>query len=585
VQVLEDGIVQAAFFVNHPPSREISSLLSIQGFRLFSFQDSDIEDVRAEFRCYEPYTIAAHTYPLQTSAISTVSVSTILVCRPDLPRKIVERISHALIMDVSRPNSVLKQSQANVRLSDVLGQVDSPYVYLHPGVSDALKRVPMRVKARRWLEWIKWGLGLSLSIAVFVISCLRLWRVRVVYFLINVINRGSVWLRKMLRIQRAPVWLGNMSWPRKLLKTLSLHGMTWRICRAFSALAVVWLAGAAAMYGWEEDTNVAFHDLREASLSVLLYLFSGAEGRVPVSGGGVGVLFAMLIMGAIIGAYVTGEFASQIIRRIRGGYRRTKNMAKHSILIVGWNSGAERVIDEFLSSFEAGIAERSVTVLAQKDVDEAIQTEYLKQGVTFLCGSCVDKRTLNYVGAPGCKCVVVLADETAADPDGQTIQTVLELKSLFREKLSESDSHPQICAEVLDSSRMGIVDDAGADSIVCHERFGFALLAQAALTPRLIEVYRDLLMYSDDTCEIYMLSSEDSGRGSDFPNGLWDRQFEGREFYEATSAVREVSERGNPMILIGVQREGEIYLAPKEKLTLQMGDSLIVLAWKRPSLR
>jgi|GEM_PF-2571036 len=562
VRMLEDATVDAAFFVNHPPSRQISSLLSVQGFRLLSFPAADVKNLRQASPFYERYAIGPGTYPLQKRKINTVSVSTVLVCRRDMPRSAAARICYVLIMDASGPGSLLRRSQASVRLADVLRRMDSPFVLVHDGASDALKRVPWRVRAQGHLQWLTWGTVLAFAAVAFFLSCSRISRVRVLYFFIN----------------HAPTLI------RRTLKTASLHGITWRISGALSALAFIWLWAAAVMYRCEEYTSEAFSSLRQASLSILLYLFSGAEGRIPVSTWGWAVFIVMLITGAVVGAYVTGEFASGIIRRTIGGYKMNRNIAKHSILIVGWNSGADRVIDEFLKSFESGVEERSITVLAPKDVDEALKSEYLGQGVTFLSGSCVDKRTLNHVGAPRCQSVVVLADENVADPDAQTVQTVLELKSLFRETLGENASHPRICAEVLTSSRMGIVDDAGADGIVCHQRFGLALLAQAALTPKVLEVYRDLLMYSDDTCEIYMLSSQDSCQHRDFPKGLWERRFEGQCFDAASALIRELSQPDNPMILLGLQRDSEIYLAPKKKMMLRRGDELIVLAWERPRL-
>ncbi len=129
---------------------------------------------------------------------------------------------------------------------------------------------------------------------------------------------------------------------------------------------------------------------------------------------------------------------------------------------------------------------------------------------------------------------------------------------------------------------MGVVDDAGADSIVCHQRFGLALLAQAALMPKLVDVYRDLLTYSGSGCELYVLGMSQDKKAPGISRTAWESAFVGKKFSVVGNLLREVSAPENPIILIGILRRGEVMLSPKQDPKLQANDKLIVLAWSFP---
>jgi hypothetical protein len=136
---------------------------------------------------------------------------------------------------------------------------------------------------------------------------------------------------------------------------------------------------------------------------------------------------------------------------------------------------------------------------------------------------------------------------------------------------------------------MELVRDAGADEIVCHQDYGLGLLAQSALEAKIVEVYHDLLRYSADTCEIYVLRSptpEGSEREEDgsIPKKMWDRLFANKTFPEATDVFNRTRDRENPAILIGIRRGDRVYINPRDPLRMQVGDDLVLIAWNRPRL-
>lgn len=551
----------AAFFVNQPPAQTISYFLADPKYRLLSFQTEDIEMLQSASPVYRSYTINPNTYPHQPDYINTVSLQTILVCRSTIPEDLVRRVFLALVSDVGSPISSLRQAQNAVDLAGMLKPLDERIVSLHPGARQAMQQIPWRVRLIASLRWLQWLTLIILTICGMYVSIYRVLRLRIAYAIIN----------RMPRFTRSTV------------KIVLFNDMVWRIFRAGCLLALLWLIGAAIMFYIERSNNVNFSTMRSASLSILLYIFSGAEGRIPVTTTGWMVFVVMLVAGILVGAYITGEFASEIMRHTFGGVKMDKKLAKESILVIGWSSHSETLIEDFFNAFSDGMPECGITVFTEQSIEANRIHEYTKKGVTFLSGNCLEKSILDRIDAQSSRSIIIMADESAKDPDAKTALVALELRSLFRKKHLADDARPRICAEVLDSTRIDLVRDAGADAIVCHQNFGLALLAQAAFSDKLLDVYQTLVGCNRNNCEIYLLSSTHNGH-SDIPSTTWKNRFHGRTFHEASSEIHGMSEARNPMILMGIRRGNQVLLAPKDHVQLEDGDDLIILAWKLPRI-
>jgi len=108
----------------------------------------------------------------------------------------------------------------------------------------------------------------------------------------------------------------------------------------------------------------------------------------------------------------------------------------------------------------------------------------------------------------------------------------------------------------------------------CAVEYGSSILAQCTIFPKLTQVYHDLLTYGENTCEFYLIPEEK------VPPELY-----GKTFAEAIEFFAKNRDPNNPIILVGIKREGKIVLNPKgdsDFNLIKKGDNLIVIAYTWP---
>lgn len=556
---LRQQSAQAAFFVSNMPDPQVAALLADPSNRLLSFNTQEMGALHDSSPYYATITIPENTYPNQNRSVATISVLTVLLCRADLPDGTVEQIARALLQSAAS-SAISRRTQFSLNLSEVLQFTNRSSIPLHPGTERALESIPFKLRVRAYAHWLQWGLFVLLACLAFITAYLRRPRL----FLMRVVGR------------RLPLLLS------RIMRVILFHRLLWQVVRTLSMFALLWLMGSAAMYLFEREVNTNFSNLKASSLSILVYLFSGLEDRAPVTNGGWIGSVIMLISGLLIAAYITGQFASEIMRQTLGVIQMSKNSAKNSMLVIGWNARAERVVREIFAAFDVDLEAHNVTVLSEERVDTHRYSEFESRGVTFVSGDAFDKKLLARIGAHNSHSIVVMADDKCEDPDAKSTLTVLALRSLFIEEGIGEDKRPRICAEVLNHRKMELIRDAGADEVVCHQDFGLGVLAQSAFAAKLTEVYQELLSYSVSSCEIYMLHSPHVDGDGDIPMDIWKGLFEGKTFAQAAELFVQNRNTDNPPILIGLQRGEQIFLNPRNRFELQQGDSLIVIAYVRP---
>jgi hypothetical protein len=552
----------AGFFISNTPHPQVAALLADPAFRLLTFNTREMDTLHDSSPYYVAATIPEHTYPNQSRSVATTAVLTVLLCRPSLPADTVERLATALLHDAASPTSSLRRLQSAASLAAILQLTGRAAVPLHPGAERALQTLPFALRAQAYINWLQWSALMALSWFTLAVAHLRRLRLSLI----------------CLIAPRLPASLAHS------LRQLFFNRRLWRVLRTLSLLGLVWLAGSAAMYLAEREVNVNFANLGASSLSIIVYLFSGLEDRIPVTIEGWMVSVIMLISGLLVAAYITGQFASEIMQHTSGAISMINNIAKRNLLVIGWNPRAERVVRELFGAAEVGLGEHSVTVLSEQKVDTMRFAEFESRGVTFVSGDTFHKKVLERIGAHEARSIIVIADDEAEDPDAKTALNVLALRSLCREKSIPDDRRPRICAEVLNHRKMGLIRDAGADDVVCHQDYGLGVLAQSAFAAKITQVYHELLSYSVDTCEIYMLTSPRQESQGDIPADLWDVLFEGKSFAEAADVFNRHRDSENPAILVGVRRGESLFLNPRNRVALQRGDDLAVMAFTRPRL-
>lgn len=352
------------------------------------------------------------------------------------------------------------------------------------------------------------------------------------------------------------------------------------------ALAAVVLSFTCAYgaYLAEHDINANFGSFSESVYSVAIYISSGMEDRVPVTGLGRLFCLAALFMGPLMIALMTGLFASSfIIHFMEAGM--PKQLSDHFV-IANWNSRALSVIEHLRSP----ILDHSVIAVISDDpgVDfKELSRQFLKQrskgfeDVYFCPGDPGTKLSLLNANVQKSDAIIVLGDDRERSSDEKTIRTVFVLKEIGEEYEVELD----VVVELRNVANVKVITEMrrtfpGTLDYVASGTLRTMLLAQCALNKGLSDVYRQLLTPTKDTCELYTVEIPDSAVGSSFrayriacakvtskegviPMGI-GRRCNGRTKFEI-----------NPLPLLANKTDNPFH-------TLQKGDMLLVIAYDPP---
>ena len=247
-----------------------------------------------------------------------------------------------------------------------------------------------------------------------------------------------------------------------------------------------------------------------------------------------------------------------------------KELDSH-IVICNWHERADRIVKELHSPLAA--PETDVIVITERFIHEQelrLSPEYEK--VFFVASNPTLHDVLRRARAHAASSVIILTDDEYADPDAKTALIALALTRLTR----ELPQKPHVIAEVMNHHKIQHLLDAGVDEWVCSHDYGLGILAQSALYGKLSEVYQQLLTYSSETNEIYMVD-----------DAHYPQTFVGKTFGEIADILNHQKQAENPAILLGVKRSDRVILNPKpgEFDRFRSGDFLIVMAFDPPNFR
>lgn len=312
----------------------------------------------------------------------------------------------------------------------------------------------------------------------------------------------------------------------------------------------------------------------DAVWKILVYFCTGFGDYEPETPGGKFVAVLVFIVGIGLVATITGRIASYFVRKDQE-IKMPKDIREH-IIICNWNDRGDRVVSE-LHSFD-GLPDVEIVVIAPHEINTA---EHDKkpwyQHVTFINSDPSFHDVLRVCRAQRARSVILLSDETnhTDDPDGNSALIALAIHRICQ---TEGTAAPHIVAEAVDHRRIQHLRDAGVNEVVCSQDFGLGILAQTAIHEGLSEVYNRLLTYSEETNEIYMIEKA-------------PLRFHGMTFQELSMIFAQNRDQHNPSILIGVKRDGDIFLNPcadssrgKMLGTIRGGDQLIVVSWEPPDV-
>ena len=343
-------------------------------------------------------------------------------------------------------------------------------------------------------------------------------------------------------------------------------------------LLTLFTIGTLGTYWSEKAVNKDFDNLIETFWTTIIYLLSGFDGPTPVTvGGKISSIIILIGSVALLGS-VIGHFTSLFIMERKK--KMPVDLNKH-IAICYWSSRGDTIIKELRNSEMA--AEKEIIVLHGNEINEKElreKNDYYKN-VFFIEGDPTKTKMLSDSRVAFAESVIILAgnsDATIADP-----MTILTCLSIFKLCQKLEVKKPRIIAELMNRENREIALDAGADEIVSAGFYRTGIMLQSALFPNLSDIFHELLSYGSDKTSVYILNEDRSSVG-----------LYGKSFGEIAEIINSNRIEDNPVILLGIRRDGKVMLNPQSNVSeksnkyfdvLKEGDALVVIAQKHPDLQ
>jgi len=285
-------------------------------------------------------------------------------------------------------------------------------------------------------------------------------------------------------------------------------------------------------------------------------------------------IIVALIVSIVFLAVITGKITSVFVEFCRTGGCIVKmvDFSNH-IIICGWNSQGERIVDELLSSEIK--SHRKIVVLAN------CETRPLKEEkVEFVRGDPIQDEALIRAGIKKANSAIVLSDlaKPANEADSESLMIILAVESLNRKVHS--------CVQIVNSSNRVHFERAHADEIICLDQIGGNLVVASALNHGTSQVISELLTFN---------------AGSEFyrHEDPLSEELIGKEFSEA---VRMLAQKR--IILLGIETDDSeklrqelqgdilnsfemesriVIVNPQNQYNIRQGDALFIIAESAPS--
>jgi hypothetical protein len=493
--------------------------------------------------------IPSTTYPKQAEEIPTVAVPVLLLTHSDLDQGIARKVrqrAQSLWQEMveAKPTSDCKLPSSFPRVGSFEEAGMAHHVFQFDSGSSTVFIAHL---APLW-QWLRShrrplieGLGL-----LFLVTCVWLgWRQGIHW-----------WLLRKIQTRFLPTLI-TFTVSSVFLITLTTHLL-------------------------ERRNNEHFSNLGESFWSITVYIFSGLEDRTPYTPEGRAIATLGLILGPLVFALLTGWLARLFIHMEKNMPHNLKN----HFLILNWNDRAMEILQQLHHPLIRERDGTTVVVILTDDQDLTIKhLQELGSGqldlfedVFLSIGDATQERALLNANAQDARAILVLSEEKRGPEasDGRTLRSLIMLRRIAQ----QHDRSLHVVAELLEPGNDPVLEDLARDfpgmlEWISGIQVRTCLIAQAALSQGIIELYQNLLRVSEDTNEIYL---------HPIPS-----QAVGRSFHDYSADVVRKTASRQPLIPLGLQREVDgrrrMFCNPKSEepgATLEVGDQLVILAHEPP---
>jgi len=357
--------------------------------------------------------------------------------------------------------------------------------------------------------------------------------------------------------------------------------------------------GAIALYLFEHRVNKTVDSLGDALYWAVISMTTTGYGDItPSTTGGRVVAVIVVLSGLFLLSMVTATVASVFVeKKIREGKGLETIKTKDHLLLCGWNSNAEEVIEGLLRSMPGKeLSLVLVNEMSEEEV-ESLKYKYRDQNFHFLRGDFTSEDVLARANIFGARSAILLADTSGQrsleKADERTILATLAVKSMAPEV--------KTCAELLKSENRQHLIRANVDEVVLRGEHIGSLLAGATTSPGLPRVISSLLSPEEEN-KLWKVAVPDRFVGkpvSEFFSHLKEKSqallvalISERKGLVLNDILTDDYSAIDQFIKRKFEESGKDYFSKKERITatlnpaddilLSEDESAVVIARKRP---
>jgi voltage-gated potassium channel len=253
---------------------------------------------------------------------------------------------------------------------------------------------------------------------------------------------------------------------------------------------------ALSMFGiryFETEPYTAFANLWDTFwYSIVTITTVGYGDKTPMTVGGKIVGLALMGMGVIVMAAVTGQIASFLVEqqlRRREGLLKLKNLHNHFI-ICGWRREMDRVIDGVLAvNPQFDVSDLVLINNVGAEMMQPILQNPAYRGINYINGDYIEEETLERARIRSASRILIMADfageYSMQEVDSRTVMTVLTIESLSKKIY--------VCAELLDAKFEKYLQLANCDEIILSREYSKRIIAGASTASGVSQVMMELM--------------------------------------------------------------------------------------------
>lgn len=310
---------------------------------------------------------------------------------------------------------------------------------------------------------------------------------------------------------------------------------------------------------------------------VIVFTVTGYEDEIfPLTEVGKLIASTIRLVSIATVMFIVGRISADYIQNLVKGKKMEKgyNLKDH-IVICNWNYKGQKIIEELHSSLlqKTGMA-RPVIVICEGDINFPDTPEF--EDTFCIPGNPVSGWKLRNANVHHAFAVIILADMKREDADTHTIMVSMEIADLVENMKASGEitNEPHISAEILDNRNKKYLFRSGVHEVISSNSIGVKLLAQTAVTPGISAFMKDILQYSSESNEIYIIPP---------PVELVEKN---ASFTEISLYLLQHRETYHQAILVGVYSgtPPEMLVNPDASAFegLSFDDKLVVMARERP---